>query len=180
MRRPLAIPVVVLCIAAALTSGVRAEHKSLKTGAFEVTHTLVLAGAPEEVFDAITGDVSAWWDHSFSGHPYAFYIEPKAGGGFWEIFDDEGNGVRHAEVTAAVRGELLRFEGPLGLAGNAIHMVHTYQFTALDGGKTELKLTVRAAGQVEDGWAEAVDGVWRHFLFERFQPYYESGAYKDR
>ena len=47
-------------------------------------------------------------------------------------------------------------------------------------GATRLKLTVRAAGHVEPGWADAVDGAWRHFLFERFKPYYESGAYKKR
>lgn len=141
---------------------------------------LTLTGTPEDVFDAITGDVSGWWDHSFSEHPYKFTIEPRPGGGFWEIFDEEGNGVRHAVVTAADRGKLLRFVGPLGLAGNAIEMVHTYEFKAVEGGKTELTLTVRASGQVEEGWPAVVDGVWHHFLVECFQPYFESGAHEKR
>ena len=35
------------------------------------------------------------------------YIEPRPGGGFIEIFDDEGNGVLHATVIYADRGKLL-------------------------------------------------------------------------
>jgi uncharacterized protein YndB with AHSA1/START domain len=173
MRRVLAVAV--LAIACANT-GVHAEHRPLSTGAFEVTHNLLLPGTPEQVFDAVTGDISGWWDHTFSGDPLRLHIEPKPGGGFWEIFDEEGNGVLHATVTAAERGKLLRFEGSLGLAGNAIRMVHTYEFTKVDL-RTNLRVTVRAAGQMEEDWAEAVDGVWSHFLFERLKPYIESGKH---
>jgi hypothetical protein len=143
-------------------------------GGFIVEHELVLPGSPESVFDAATGDIGAWWDHSFSESPKKLYIEPKVGGGFYEIFDDAGNGALHATVTGCQRGKMLRFVGPLGLAGNAILMSHTYTFEPIGPDSTRLSLSVHASGEIQDGWPETVDAVWRHFLFERFQPYVAS------
>jgi hypothetical protein len=153
------------------------EQKSLATGAFEVTQRVVLPGTPEEIFDAFTGDVSGWWDHTFSGDPARLFIEPKVGGGFWELYDDEGNGIRHAVVIGCDRGKMLRLEGPLGFAGHALSMVHTFEFTPLDGNRTALKVTVRGNGELEEGWVSAVEGVWHHFLVEQFQPWVESGSH---
>jgi uncharacterized protein YndB with AHSA1/START domain len=149
------------------------------TGSFAFEEVLVLAGPPEAVFDAITGDVSGWWDHHFSEKPVAFYIEPRPGGAFMEIFDEAGNGVRHGEVTFAQRGRMLRFEGPLGLTGTAFHGVYTYELEAV-GDSTRLKLSVRGAGQMEENIPGIVRRVWRHFLFERFKPWYESGGHLRR
>jgi len=87
----------------------KAENKPLKVGAFQVTHSLTLPGSPETLFDQVTGDVNGWWDHSISQKPLKFYIEPKAGGGFYEIFDEADNGVKHAEVIYAQQGKMLRF-----------------------------------------------------------------------
>lgn len=183
MKGVAAVAALALTVAAGPTL---AEHKPLAAGAFEITNSVVLPGTAEEIFDAVTGDISGWWDHSVSGDPLKFYIEPKPGGGFWEIFDEDGNGVLHATVTAADRGKLLRFVGPLGLAGNAIDMVHTYEFThvtrdgeSIPAGHTVLRVTVRAHGEMQEGWAEAVDGVWQHFLTERLKPYVESGKHLD-
>jgi uncharacterized protein YndB with AHSA1/START domain len=157
-----------------------AEHRELKTGAFAVEHELVLPGAPETIYDAITGDISEWWDHSFTESPKKFYIEAKPGGGFWEIFDDSGDGVLHATVIYAERGKFLRFDGPLGLSGKALHMVHTYEFNHAGTDSTRLKVTVQASGEMEDGLAETVDKVWWHFLVEQFKPYVESGEHLRR
>jgi uncharacterized protein YndB with AHSA1/START domain len=157
-----------------------AETRPLETGAFEITLSLVLPGAPETIYDAITGDISEWWDHSFRESPQKFYIEPRPGGGFWEIFDDSGDGVRHATVIYAERGRALRFDGPLGLSGRAIQMVHTYTFSRVGTDSTRLDLSVHASGEVEAGLAETVEGVWLHFLVEGFKPYVESGRHLDR
>lgn len=157
-----------------------AERRELPTGAFTVEFDLVLPGAPETIYDAITGDISEWWDHSFSKSPQRFYIEAKPGGGFWEIFDDSGDGVLHATVIYAHRGKILRFDGPLGFSGKAVHMVHTCQFANVGTDSTRLDFSVRAAGEIDDGWAEAVEQVWWHFLVERFKPYVESGRHLRR
>ena len=81
--------------------------------------------------------------------------------------------MKHAEVIYAQRGKMLRFVGPLGLSGNAITLVTSYEFEAVNSDSVRLNVTVNASGQMEDGWAETVDQVWYHFLFERLKPYVE-------
>lgn len=152
------------------------DTKEVKTGAFEVRQELTLPASPEAVYDALTGDISAWWDHSFSEKPKRIFIEPKAGGGFWEIFNDAGEGVLHATVIYAERGKRLRFTGPLGLSGQAVNVVTTYDLLP-DAAGTKLQLTCNVSGQISEGQDKIVDAVWRHFLVERFKPYIESGAY---
>jgi len=149
--------------------------RSNDTG-FTLEHRLELPVATEVAYDVMTGDISGWWDHTFSDSPKALYIEPKPGGGFYEIFDDSGNGVLHATVNAAHRGKLLRFTGPLGLAGTAVIFVTTYVFEP-DGNGSVVKVTVDASGNVKPEWDDVVDGVWRHFLFEQLKPYIDSGRY---
>ena len=157
----------------------RSETKELTTGAFQVQQELILPASPEAVYDAATGDISGWWDHHISEHPKKLYIEAKPGGGFWEIFNDSGDGVLHATVIYAERGKMLRFVGPLGLAGRAVDMVTTYEFSP-DPAGTKMRLTCNVSGQVEDGLDKVLDSVWHHFLFERLKPYIESGAYKTK
>ena len=156
-----------------------AVAETFTPGGFTFSIERTVPGRPVEIYDALTGDISGWWDHTVSGSPARLFIEPKPGGGFYELFDEAGNGIRHAVVTAADRGSLLRFEGPLGLAGNALFMVATYELAevGLQGTSTHIALTVHAAGEVRDGWPEAVEGVWRHFIDEQFVPYVEAGRH---
>lgn len=142
---------------------------------FSFDMKIVLPGSPEKIYDAITGDISPWWDHSFSEKPYKLFIEAKPGGGFFELFNEQGDGVKHATVIYAERGKMIRFDGPLGLSGTAIQMVTTYEFSKQGADSTLLKLSVNAAGEVAEGIPDIVRSVWNHFLIERFKPYVESG-----
>jgi hypothetical protein len=151
-----------------------AELVSKPVTAWTITHTVMLPGSPERAYDAATGDIAPWWDHTFHENPQRLVIEPWAGGGFWEIWNDQGEGVRHATVTRAERGKVLRFEGPLGLAGEGILLVTTWTFTA-KGDSTELACTSNLVGAVPAGFEKAVDQVWAHFLSGRLKPYIESG-----
>ena len=157
----------------------RAELVSSPVSGWTVTHSLMLPGSPERVYDAATGDIAPWWDHTFREKPLRLVLEPWAGGGFWEIWNAEGEGVRHAVVTWAERGKRLRFEGPLGLAGNSVTLVTTWDFTAR-GDSTELACTSHLSGAVPAGVEKAVDQVWQHFLTGRLKPYVESGRDKDK
>ena len=134
-------------------------------------------GQPDVIFDAATGDISGWWDHTFAENPIRLVIEPKPGGNFYEIFNEQGDGVVHATVTGAQRGKFLRMEGPLGLAGRATHMVSTYHFSELTSDSTKLKLEVHMAGEIDQKLAEVVQNVWRHFIVEQFTPYIEQGKH---
>jgi len=150
---------------------------------FSFQHQVTVPVEPASAYDLATGDISDWWDHTMSEHPVQLCIEPRVGGSFWELFDDAGNGVRHAAVTYAQRGQRLRLEGPLGLAGNAIQLVSTYDFAPSAAGGTTLTLTVNAAGQILPEWPGLVSQVWQHFL-TRYQEYvvafHASGRNDDR
>ena len=153
------------------------ENKKAKYDVFSFDKEVTLPGTPETIFDAVTGDISGWWDHSFSDSPKKFFIEARPGGGFWEIFDEKGNGVLHATVIYSDRGKILRFDGPLGLSGKAIQVVTTYTFNPVSSDSTMFKVSVHAAGEVDEGVPEIVESVWNHFIFEQLEPYIKSGKH---
>ena len=169
--------------AAVLVLGDRADqvHSSGRTIRSE-RHELELPGSREDIYAGLTGDISGWWDHTFSGKPSAFFIEARPGGGFYEYFDDaRENGVLHGTVIYAERGRKLTFRGPLGLSGNALDLVVTYTLTDVEGAATpttRLSLLVSGAGRVDEGWDTAIDSVWSHFLFDRFKPWVEAGCHR--
>ena len=147
-----------------------------KTFNFEMNFTF--PGTPVFVYDHLTGDISDWWDHSFSSNPHKLYIDARPGGGFFEIFDESGDGAKHATVTFAKRGEMLRMEGPLGLSGQALILVCTYTLSDAGEESTLLTLNVNGAGEFSENIPEVVKQVWEHFLWEQFKPYIEA-HYKD-
>ena len=167
-----------MLVVMAITVGTAsADVKSAAKGNIRIEQELILPATPNEVYDAVTGDISGWWDHAFSGHPRKLYVEARPGGGVYEIFDDAGNGALHATVIYADRGKKLRYTGPMGFSGRAIDLVTSYELTA-EGTGTKFHLTVAATGDVDEQIAAAVDGVWHHFLDERLKAYITSGDYK--
>jgi hypothetical protein len=171
-RRALSLAVALGMVVAVAAVPARAQVTTFSPAGFTIVQKVTLPGSPERIYDAITGDVSPWWDHHFSEKPYAFYIEPWPGGGFYELFDRAGNGLKHATVIWAERGKRLRFEGPLGFAGRAMNFVCTYDLAA-QGDSTVLTLTSNCGGQVEESLAPAVAGVTNHFLVEGLKPFVE-------
>lgn len=160
-----------LCLAHAPV--VLAEPAAQPCGAFSFTISGDMKGTPDQVFDAATGDITPWWDHTMSGNPLRMYVEPRPGGAFMEIFNEDGDGVRHAVVTGVEKGKLLRYEGPLGLAGHALYMVTTWTFAPAAEGRTTVSVSVHGSGELQEGWPAVIEQTWRHFLLERFQPYLE-------
>jgi uncharacterized protein YndB with AHSA1/START domain len=140
--------------------------------AFEID--AAVPGTPEQVFDLFTGDISPWWDHHFVEKPAKLYIEPRPGGGFYELFDERGDGALHALVTIADRGKELVFRGALGFGKLGVHLdfVHRLTFEP-EGDGTRIHLTVHGAGEVQQGWPQTVRQVWDHFLIEQFKTYAE-------
>lgn len=166
---------ILIIIISAFGPAAQAEVKLLAYGGYSVELEVILPVPPNVAYDAATGDIGAWWDHSFSKTPKRLYIEAKPGGGFYEMFDDAGNGVQHAVVIYADRGKLLRFTGPLGFSGNALDDVVTYEFKP-EGSGTRMHVTVNMVGQISNEDAQAVDQVWHHFA-DRLKAYIESGDY---
>jgi hypothetical protein len=162
-----------LCILLSLNA--LAQESKPKYDVFSFEQQITVPGTTIQIYDAMTGDISGWWDHSFTEKPYKLYIDAVPGGGFYEIFNAGGDGVKHASVIYSDRGKMLRFDGPLGLSGRAVQMVTTYEFAATGTDSTTVKVSVHAAGEIEDGLQTIVEGVWHHFLVERFKPFIEAG-----
>lgn len=174
-----AVGISLAVVLAGMPASLGGDTRQTNAGGFVVEHEIVLPANPEAVYDALTGDISGWWDHTFSKQPKKLYIEARPGGGFYEIFNDAGDGVRHATVIYAERGKRLRFVGPLGFSGQAVELVTTFDLKA-DPPGTRLHLTCSVLGQISEGWDKQVDAVWHHFLFDRLKQYIESGQYLKR
>jgi len=155
-------------------SGCGSDKEANLSKTFDFEMNFSYPGDPVFVYDHLTGDISDWWDHSFSENPYRLFIEARPGGGFYELFNESGDGAKHATVIYAERGRMLRMEGPLGLSGNALTMVCTYTLKPTGNDGTLLTLNVNGAGEFTDETPETVRQVWEHFLWERFKPYIEA------
>ncbi len=118
---------------------------------------------PHEAYQALTRDVSLWWDasHSYSGEARNFSIDARAGGCFCEQMP-AGGSVEHMRVVYAEPGKLLRMSGGLGpLQAEAVRGSMSFAFEAWEGG-TRLNYRYAVSGYLPGGvntWAEAVDQV---------------------
>jgi hypothetical protein len=167
------VPIVILIILNSISAS--AQETKPRYDVFSFEQQITLPGTTTQLYDAMTGDISGWWDHSFSEKPYKLYIDAVPGGGFYEIFNAGGDGAKHAEVIYSDRGKMLRFDGPLGLSGRAIQMVTTYEYSSTGPDSTTVKVSVHGAGEIEEGIPAKIESVWHHFLFERLKPFVEAG-----
>jgi hypothetical protein len=168
-------PIMLLSLVILILSPAAAQETKPKYDVFSFEQQITLPGTTTRIYDAMTGDISGWWDHSFSEKPYKLYIDAIPGGGFYEIFNAGGDGARHATVILSDRGKILRYDGPLGLSGKAIQMVTTYEFSTAGADSTLVKVSVHGSGEVDEGIPAKIESVWHHFLYERLKPYVEGG-----
>ena len=172
-RLPLLVVLTLVVLAVAPAQGADPPP----TGSFTFSFAVELPGPCKEMYDALTGDISGWWDHTMSEAPVSLEIQARPGGHFIETFDESGDGVVHATVTYAQRGKMLRMVGPLGLAGHAIEIVTTYELEPLPEDRSSLTVTVHAAGEVHPGWDEIVEQTWHHFIDDQFLPWVTAGKH---
>jgi uncharacterized protein YndB with AHSA1/START domain len=144
------------------------------------TQLVVEIAAPRaQVFEAATGDVSPWWDHSFSLQPAELVIEPVFGGRFYERFEDGSqDGALHARVIYVDAPSQLRLHGPLGLSGRALDLVSSWSLEEVqDGAATRFTVDLAMTGEVDAELAQVVTNVWIHFIDGRLKPYVEAGCH---
>jgi uncharacterized protein YndB with AHSA1/START domain len=141
----------------------------------------VMIEAPRvEVFEAATGDVSPWWDHTFwPERPAELVIEPIFGGVFYERFEEgKDDGVIHASITGVMAPQMLRLDGPLGLAGRGYQLVTTWTLEEAGQGEgTRFIVDLSMIGEVDVELAGIVRSVWVHFIEGRLKPYVEADCH---
>jgi hypothetical protein len=150
-------------------SAIFPPDQQVRTFTFEMGVDLV--GTPDQAWEHFTGDISPWWDHTFSANPEHLILDARVGGSFYETFDKQGNGAEHAKIIYAERPKMIRMEGPLGLSGLAVHIVYELRFSEREGGGSRIDLRVQGMGSVDDELVKTVEAVWQHFLVEQFEPY---------
>ena len=128
---------------------------------------------PTRVFDALTTEIGAWWNHRFSEAPKGIYLEPKVGGRFYEEFNEKEEGALYATVTYLERGKKLRMAGPMGMSGAVTGVV---DFELEPKGKaTLLKLSHRVIGEVSDETKKGYTAGWQELLNKRLKDFIERG-----
>jgi uncharacterized protein YndB with AHSA1/START domain len=170
---------IVLFAALSLQAVEPAELQRFDVEGYRTRIEVEIAAPRDTVFDAATGDVSPWWDHTFYPDPAELVIEAELGGRFYERFvAGEPDGVIHADIISVYRPELLRLDGPLGLSGRAYQMVTTWTLEeASDGAETRFIIDLAMMGEVDAELAGIVRGVWVHFIEGRLKPYVEAGCH---
>jgi uncharacterized protein YndB with AHSA1/START domain len=153
------------------------EVEAFAPAGYRAQVSVDIAAPPQVVFDAATGDVSGWWDHSFVEQPAELVIEPRFDGRFYERFEAGGDdGALHARIIYVDAPSTLRMHGPLGLSGQALDLVATWTLTETETG-TRFDVALNLQGEIDAETAAVVQQVWLHFIGARLKPYVEAGCH---
>ncbi|MCV6604164.1 MAG: hypothetical protein OIF34_02595 [Porticoccaceae bacterium] len=141
---------------------VQAEVKAKGSNGFALEIITQVNASPEKVYQQFL-NIGQWWDsaHTYSGDAANLFLEPKAGGRFYEKSADME--VLHMTVTYVKPNQAIHMTGGLGpLQMMGVHGGMVWQFNKLDSGKTEVVHRYQVTGFAEGGLdklAEVVDRV---------------------
>ncbi len=137
----------------------------------DIAVDVTISATPDVVFNAIVEAPGAWWGHPFlSPAAIGLKMDATLGGSFTETWPDGGRVV--ATVTGLARPSWIQLTGAfhLGLA----MAVADVRMTEVPQG-TQVALTFRAFGPVDEHMAGAFAGGWRELLAERLKAFVENG-----
>jgi DNA-binding transcriptional ArsR family regulator len=139
--------------------------------AIDVALDVTIAGAPNQVFAALTEDIGGWWGFpAVDSRAVSVSLDASLGGHFVEHWDD--GGLLIATVTGVSADDHLTMTGPfhLGLAVG----VATFSLEGVADG-TLLHFTFRAFGVVDPAKAEAMGSGWNDLVGARLKALVETG-----
>ncbi|SEQ16495.1 helix-turn-helix domain-containing protein [Piscibacillus halophilus] len=139
---------------------------------FKIEQEIKIKGSREEVFNALTTDISKWWTYSaFKGENTRLTLDATPGGLFMETNED--GGALWGTVTYVKENQELRLNGLLGMKG-AVDSAYSYKLEE-DGEYTILKLSHHAVGLLDPEWHQMHDEGWQELLDEFLKDYVENG-----
>jgi uncharacterized protein YndB with AHSA1/START domain/DNA-binding transcriptional ArsR family regulator len=130
---------------------------------------------PAKVFDALTGDVSAWWGAPYlqsAPHARKVVLEAKPGGRFYEEWSND-EGAIWGFVTNIKKNERIIMNGAMAWSGNVQGLVR-FDLEE-DGGATVVRFTHKVMGEVDDEMRTAYSGGWEDLLGRRLKTFVETG-----
>lgn len=153
-----------------LAASVTAEPPDSGAVRFEV----IVPAPPERTFEALVGDLSAWWGRPFvrSDRAWAVVLEPRVGGRLYEDHGD-GDGVLYATVTALERDRELRLAGTFG-GEQHVHCTVTLHCDPHTGG-TLLRFSSTGLPEAGAGGAVVSAAGWHELLGVRLAALLERG-----
>lgn len=134
-----------------------------------------IAGTPQAVFEALTAHVARWWTHvtyEETTRPN-LSIECHVGGRFLEVSGE--NERLYAIVTRYEPAKRLWMQGAMGLGG-CIFGTISFELEERGPKSTELRLSHRMIGEIDDEAAALYRGGWKALLDEGLRSYVETGA----
>jgi len=135
--------------------------------------TIVLQATPDEVFQALTEKIDAWWSYRIMADSHV-YLEPEVGGRFFEAFN-HGGGALYASVTLLKPGEEIRLAGSMGLTEDAINNVIYFNIHLQHPGTTILQLTHHFMGRVNEITVDTFKRSWFDLLAQQLKSFIEEG-----
>ena len=168
--------VLALALAAVVTAPLAAEVAVVDERGFVSEHELHIAAAPDRVFEALIGEVGAWWDpaHTYWGDSSRLTFECGFDLALCEDSEDGEGFARHMTVDSIRPGRSLVLSGglgPLQPLGVAASMSFRLQ-AAEDGTRLDYRYIVN--GRDLEPLAEPVDRVQGEQL-ARLKRYVETG-----
>lgn len=163
--KPCRPPVLLLAVLAALciSSPAQGAVQVVQNG-FVIRLQVSINAPPAQVYQALLGQVGAWWDpgHTYSGDSRNLSIDARPGGCFCERLPD-GGGIEHLRVLYLAPPHALRLSGALGpLQASGLAGALSLALSPSAGGGTALLLVYSVGGFMEGGLdriGPAADGM---------------------
>jgi uncharacterized protein YndB with AHSA1/START domain len=135
----------------ALGAAAKADTSNVSANGFTSNFREEVNAPADGVWKAIV-QLPRWWSgqHTYSGQAANLSLEAQAGGCWCERWGD-GQSVQHGQVVLVQPGRVIRFFASLGpLQDMPVHGVLTIA-TAVQDGKTVLRMTYRVSGPPDIG-----------------------------
>lgn len=145
------------------------EERTMET--LQIEQEVVIEAEPQQVFEALTTHIDAWWMQGYACPHSIFHLEPVAGGRFYEDFGPGQGSALYASVTYLEPGRKLRLMGPMAMRGPVIGTV-SFDLEPEEHA-TRLKLSHRVLGTVDDEDREIYTTGWRELLGKHLKRFVE-------
>jgi hypothetical protein len=150
----------------------------------EISRQLEYSAPVEDLWNALTGDLSAWW-----GAPYlkaasarGMLLEPRVGGRLIEVWGDnpgaaDKEGSLWGIVSEIAEAELIEVCGPIGMPWptQGVLLLELERSGDEAGAGSSLKLRHRAYGKLSMEMRDDFEFGWKDLLDKRLRAWLEQG-----